>query len=87
MVAPRHYGTTTGFFHCRGDRLGIGCDHDLADTGSFSTPQDVNDHWRAVQFGQRFAGQTRGREARRDEDNCVWHRGCRKSRPHVGECR
>src|SRR5262249_41225260 len=47
------------------------------------TAQDMDDHWQAMQIGKWLAGQTRGGEARRDEDHCVWHRGCRKSRPHV----
>ena len=73
MIAARHDGTAAGFFHCRCDRLGIGRDHGLADTGSLGATQHMHDHRHAMQFGQWFAGQTGRREAGRDEDNRVGH--------------
>src|SRR5262249_3561540 len=80
VIAPRHDGTAAGFFHSGCNRLGIGRDNDFADVGGLGAPQDLPDHRLAMQVSKRLRGQTGGGEARRDKNNCVWHRVCRKSR-------
>ena len=85
MIAAGHDRPPARLFHRRSNCCRIGRYDRLANSGGFRVAQDVNDHRLAMQVGQWFTGQTRGGESRRNEDDCVGHRGCRSVRLHVAD--
>ena len=68
-------GAGAGALHGGGDGRVAAGHGDRADRGELRPAQHVDDHGRAGDVGQRFAGQAGGRHAGGDQDDRVHGRG------------
>ena len=82
MVGAGHHGAPAGLLDAGDDRLGIGRDHNRPGLGRLRAPQDVHDHRRAGDVGERLARQPgRGHPGGNDDEDVVSAMGCEIGRP------
>ena len=80
MVGPRQHCTPAGLLHGRGNRRGIGRDHDRTDFGLLRAAQDLDDHRRAADVGERLAWQPGRGHAGGNQNQDISHRGAQPSK-------